>query len=321
MSASTCLERSDDRGAPHDLVALRVPRCVVGPRLGPRIEIGPVDCIAVAADQTPEGSVGYRRWGANGPRSFGAAEVGDRNADLCTRGEADVIDQLVTIHHPVVGGELHGQAIDQRGQAHCRRIRIRTGEFAGLHPGADDPRHELGGLLVELLADLLHHRVAQRLAPTVDPQHPFDVVAALGHVVLYHPFELAEGGRSVLDLALHLGHVLVGVVGERLGEQLLLRIEVVVDQAARHLESFGNIGNSGAGKASLDDDFARRLEDLVAPFGNCWLLHCAERYRCHHPSGSAPNGSRIPVRPVGCSPIASCSRIPIPISTDPSGAT
>ena len=152
-------------------------------------------------------------------------------------------------------------------------------------PIANDPRQQFDRLLVELLADLAHHRVAQRLAPTVDPQHPLDVVAAFGHVVLDDAFELAECGRGVLDLAFHLGDVLVRVVGERLGEELLLGVEVIVDETARHLESLGDIGDASAGEASLDHHLARGLEDLVAPFGNRWLLHCCERYRCQAVEG------------------------------------
>jgi hypothetical protein len=233
-----------------------------------------------------------------------------------------VFDELVAVHHPVVGGELHGEAVDQRCQAHGRSVRIGAGELAGVDPDADDAGQQFGRLLVEALADLLHHRVAQGLAPAIDPQHPLDVVAAFRYVVLDDPFELAEGGRRALDLAFHLGDVFLGVVLESLGEQLLLGVEVVVDEAAGDVEPLGDIGDAGAGKAAFDDDLARRFQNLVAALGNSRLLdHCGERYRSALPSvgASARLGSSTPVSPVGCGPMANCSRMPMPCSMTPSG--
>ena len=93
---------------------------------------------------------------------------------------------------------------------------------------------------------------------------------------------LAERGRCGLDLAVHLGEVLAGVVRERLGEQLLLRVEVVVDEAARDVEPLGDVGDASAREAPLDDDLARGLEDLGAPLVDRLLLHCQRTLSLRH---------------------------------------
>jgi len=62
-------------------------------------------------------------------------------------------------------------------------------------------------------------------------------------------------------------------MSERFREQLLFRVEVVVDEAARDPEPLGNIGDAGRGETSLDHDLARDLEDLGAPFFDGELLH------------------------------------------------
>ena len=43
-----------------------------------------------------------------------------------------MVDQLIAVHHPVVGRELHRETVDQRGEAHRRGVGIGAGELAGL---------------------------------------------------------------------------------------------------------------------------------------------------------------------------------------------
>ena len=71
-------------------------------------------------------------------------------------------------------------------------------------------RQRLG---VEPLADLAQLGVAQGLAPGVDPQHPLDVVGALGHVVADQRVELGDRRRRGLDVGVELGDVLVARPG------------------------------------------------------------------------------------------------------------
>lgn len=197
-----------------------------------------------------------------------------------------MIDELIAGHHPVVSGELHRQAVDHCRETHRSCRRIDTDELAGVDTVADDALGQSSRLLVELLADLAHHRVAQCFAPPVDPQHPLDIAAALGHVVVDDPVELSYRTGRRLDLGLHLGHVLARVVRERLGEQLLLRVEVVVDEAAGHAEPLGHVGDARGREAALDDHLARDLEDLRTPFCDRGLLHRA------HDTGDAGGWTR-----------------------------
>ena len=184
-----------------------------------------------------------------------------------------MLDEVLAVEEPVVGGELHGEAVDDRSEPHRRSLGIGADEVAALDPLADDPLEQAVRVFVELLADPAHHRVAQRLTPRIDPEHPLEVAAALGHVVLQRPVELLDRRRRCLDLGLHLGEVLARVVGEGLGEELLLRVEVVVDEAARHAEPLGDVADAGGGEPSLDDDLAGDLEDLGAALFDGGLLH------------------------------------------------
>jgi len=75
------------------------------------------------------------------------------------------------------------------------------------------------------------------------------------------------------DVALHLRQVFARVILERRGEQRLFAVEVVVDEAVRHIQALGHIGHARARKTALNHHFARRLENLHAARLDGVLFH------------------------------------------------
>jgi hypothetical protein len=138
-------------------------------------------------------------------------------------------------------------------------------------------------LEVELLADPLQRRVAQRLAPAVDPQHPTRLGFDVG-VQADEPFDALDGRADAVDLDVQPGQVGFGGPLERFDEQLVLRVEVVVDEPGGHAEALGHVGDPRGAEAALDHDLARDLQDLAPPFLDARPAHGP------HASGGARRG-------------------------------
>ena len=123
------------------------------------------------------------------------------------------------------------------------------------------------------MADALHQWVTKRFTPRIDPEHPLHVAASLGNVVLNGAVKLGERCGREFDFGIEFGEVLARVVAEGLGEQLLFRVVVIVDEAGRDREALGHIGYSGGGESAFDNHFACGLKDLFTPLFDRLLLH------------------------------------------------
>ena len=109
--------------------------------------------------------------------------------------------QLAAREHAVVDRDLHAEPVEQRREAPRRGVRIGAAELTA---GDAFPDHRLEPVLprdVELLADVLQRRVAQRLAPRVDPQHPSRLRLLRG-VEVDRAGQLDERARRVGQLRL-----------------------------------------------------------------------------------------------------------------------
>ena len=128
---------------------------------------------------------------------------------------------------------------------HAGRARISAAERAGVDAGDDDAFEDAHPRLVELFGDLAQHRVAQPRGPRVDPEQPGLVAARAGQVLAQHAVEPRDWVGARGDRLLEPQDVGLGGVPQRRREQLVLRREVVVDQAGADAECVGDVGDTG----------------------------------------------------------------------------
>jgi hypothetical protein len=136
--------------------------------------------------------------------------------------------------------------------------------------------------LVEFLTDASHRGIPQCFTPRIDPEHPFEVVASFGHEVFDCPSELFVRPGNLEDVILEFLQRGSRIVRERFGEQRLLRIEVIVNEARRYSQTLRDIRHTGSRESSLDDNSARCLEDLLPSLFDGLSLHEAEHSLGRH---------------------------------------
>jgi hypothetical protein len=143
------------------------------------------------------------------------------------------------------------------------------GELARGLPGADDLADLRPPAFVQHLAILGGVNVAQGPDPHLDPQGPLVQTSVPGQEPgdreLDHPPEPVLRARDAADLAG--GPEVELVVGERegLGEQPVLRVEVVQDESGRNPRSFRDVGDPCLRQPALGDDPGGRIQDLLVP--------------------------------------------------------
>src|SRR5215212_8106311 len=191
-----------------------------------------------------------------------ARRVGGEAQLLGRRVQTHLVDQLAA-DGGIVQQALKGEPVHERGEVRREALRVTRCELAGPLPLSDHLRDRRAPSLVERLALAGRLVVAQRPRPQLDPQRPILVCLAPldGRTrELYQPHQLLGRTLDAGQLAKGLDVKEVLGVGQRLGEDLLLRAEVVHHQRRTQSRSLRDIGDAGVAQTPLPDHLHRRLQ-------------------------------------------------------------
>lgn len=172
-----------------------------------------------------------------------------------------------------MSSELNRETVDETHDSHRRCMWIVAAESTFIVASAEYPFDQCRAALVEFLADSSHEWISQGLAPSIDPQHPFEVVAALGNEILDCARQLLLRRRSLCHIRLELLQRFPCIVRKRAGQKSFLRLEVIVDQTVRNSETLRNVCDTCSCEAAFDHDPARGFENLFPPLFDGLPLH------------------------------------------------
>ena len=214
-------------------------------------------------------------------------------AELEAGGAADVVAHLGAGHRALVEDDLQAEAVEQRAQAprgstgsgqwnDAGQRRRRRSPRRGPPPTPRRGPRRSGGCWRRGAP----HPTRRSTAPTTGR------AASDGRYSSISRASRASGVASVAS-ARRSGDLRGRGLPQHRLEQLVPRVEVVVDQAGAHVELGGDVGDADVVQPALQGDAVGRVQDLLAPLldadaGPGRAGHRRRAYRCR----SVPGGER-----------------------------
>ena len=203
-------------------------------------------------------------WGRGaGPTGVGCGRPGQRDAQLQLGEAPGPGGRRGGRHHAGVQRDVHADAVQRRAQAPGHVLGVGAAPVAlavafGQHVGQHRPPS-----MVERLERGAQGLGVHRLAPRVDPHAPAVAVGPSLQVQVGGQ-ALGRVGVAVRDL-LELVELLAGQLGERLGDDVVLGPEVVVQQAQAGSRLAGDLAHGRVGEPAPADHAPGGVEQLRAP--------------------------------------------------------